>query len=76
MNTWVAHSPDAVPPVGARVLVTDGATITIAHYTKSESHLNWFFDSPNFKDLKIEYWQYLPALPPKKIEIPLTKPIN
>ena len=57
--------PTNIPPEGERILVSDGLFMAMANYVISENHQIWLFDNPNFKNMKIDYWQSLPPLPPR-----------
>lgn len=56
-----------MPPEGIRILISDGVDIVISRYVKSDSHINWIYDSETHKDINIDWWCELPALPKKII---------
>ena len=60
---WIRNLDDSAPPAHTRMLVSDGETVTIAHYIESDNHRNWFFESQAFKDMNITWWHQLPELP-------------
>jgi hypothetical protein len=63
MKDWNIYNTDNMPQEGTRVLITDGIVIVIGYYILTENHINWFFNETELKDLDIQWWMHLPALP-------------
>tara|TARA_R110000868_G_scaffold205093_4_gene453383 strand:- start:439 stop:672 length:234 start_codon:yes stop_codon:yes gene_type:complete len=64
MKDWNIYNTNNMPPENTRVLISDGNVTVIGHYALSENHINWFFNETELKDLDIQWWKYLPELPP------------
>ena len=63
-DNWKRYSVE-LPPEGIRFIASDGETVFIARYVISDNHINIICDCEAFKDVKIDYWQSIPQLPPK-----------
>lgn len=67
IENWNRILPESMPAQNQRVFVSDGETSTIARYVVDGDKVVWFFDSEQFKDLNIIWWQDLPDDPPKVV---------
>ena len=68
IENWTRYIPNESMPIqGERCLVSDGEFVVIARYIKNNDEIVWIFDEESHKDIKIDWFQYLPDEPPKII---------